>query len=329
VLRADGGSPIDLALLDVMMPGMDGYELLRRMKADAALRDIPVLMISALDHLESVVRCIELGAEDYLPKPFEPVLLRARIGACLEKKRLRDLDVRRARELAEWNATLERRVAEQVAQLERLSRLKRFFSPQLAELIVAGGAEDPLRSHRREITVVFLDLRGFTAFAETAAPEELMGLLGEFHREMGRLILAHEGTLERFTGDGMMIFFNDPVPVSDPVVRAARMALAMRDRVAELGEGWRRRGYDLAVGFGIAQGYATIGAIGFEGRLDYGAIGTVTNLAARLCAEAAGGQILVSQRVAAAVEGLIPVEPVGPLTLKGFARPVAASLLKT
>jgi class 3 adenylate cyclase len=329
VLRADGGSPIDLALLDVMMPGMDGYELLRRMKADAALRDIPVLMISALDHLESVVRCIELGAEDYLPKPFEPVLLRARIGACLEKKRLRDLDVRRARELAEWNATLERRVAEQVAQLERLSRLKRFFSPQLAELIVAGGAEDPLRSHRREITVVFLDLRGFTAFAETAAPEELMGLLAEFHREMGRLILAHEGTLERFTGDGMMIFFNDPVPVSDPVVRAARMALAMRDRVAELGEGWRRRGYDLAVGFGIAQGYATIGAIGFEGRLDYGAIGTVTNLAARLCAEAAGGQILVSQRVAAAVEGLIPVEPVGPLTLKGFARPVAASLLKT
>ena len=170
------GEPVDLALLDVMMPGMDGYELLRRMKADPALRDIPVLMISALDQLESVVRCIELGAEDYLPKPFEPVLLRARIGACLEKKRLRDQDARRARELAEWNQTLERRVSEQVAQLEQLSRLKRFFSPQLAEAIVAGGAEDPLRSHRREITVVFLDLRGFTAFAETAEPEELMGV---------------------------------------------------------------------------------------------------------------------------------------------------------
>ena len=160
---------------------MDGYELLRRMKADAALRDIPVLMISALDQLESVVRCIELGAEDYLPKPFEPVLLRARIGACLEKKRLRDQDVRRARELAAFNQTLEQRVSEQVAQLEQLSRLKRFFSPQLAELIVAGGAEDPLQSHRREITVVFLDLRGFTAFAETAEPEELMGVLAEYH----------------------------------------------------------------------------------------------------------------------------------------------------
>ena len=298
-LSGSGGSPVDLALLDVMMPGMDGYELLRRMKADPALRDIPVLMISALDQLDSVVRCIELGAEDYLPKPFEPVLLRARIGACLEKKRLRDQDARRARELAEWNQTLERRVSEQVAQLEQLSRLKRFFSPQLAELIVAGGAEDPLKTHRREITVVFLDLRGFTAFAETAEPEELMGLLAEYHREMGRLILAHEGTLERFTGDGMMVFFNDPVPVPDPAARATRMAIAMRDCVAALAAGWRRRGYDLAVGIGIAQGYATLGAIGFEGRLDYGAIGTVTNLAARLCAEAAGGQVLVSQRVAA------------------------------
>ena len=242
-LAGSGGAPVDLALLDVMMPGMDGYELLRRMKADAALRDIPVLMISALDQLESVVRCIELGAEDYLPKPFEPVLLRARIGACLEKKRLRDQDARRARELAEWNETLERRVSEQVAQLERLSRLKRFFSPQLAEAIVAGGAEDPLRSHRREITVVFLDLRGFTAFAETAEPEELMGLLAEYHSEMGRLILAHEGTLERFTGDGLMVFFNDPVPVPDPAARATRMAIAMRDRVAELAAGWQRRGY--------------------------------------------------------------------------------------
>jgi len=321
-LSAEGGSAVDLALLDVMMPGMDGYELLRRMKADPALRHIPVLMISALDQLESVVRCIELGAEDYLPKPFEPVLLRARIGACLEKKRLRDVDARRARELAEWNETLERRVAEQVAQLERLSRLKRFFSPHLAELIVAGGAEDPLKSHRREITVVFVDLRGFTAFAETVEPEELMGLLAEFHREMGRLVLAHEGTLERFTGDGLMVFFNDPVPVPDPAARAALMAIAMRDRVAELGVEWRRRGYDLGIGIGIAQGYATLGAIGFEGRLDYGAIGVVTNLAARLCAEAASGQVLASQRVAAAVEGSVPVEPVGPLSLKGFARPV-------
>jgi class 3 adenylate cyclase len=321
-LSGSGGSPVELALLDVMMPGMDGYELLRRMKADLALRDILVLMISALDQLESVVRCIELGAEDYLPKPFEPVLLRARIGACLEQKRLRDQDARRARELAEWNETLERRVSEQVAQLEQLSRLKRFFSPQLAELIVAGGAEDPLKTHRREITVVFLDLRGFTAFAETSEPEEVMSVLREYHAAMGQLILAAEGTLERFTGDGMMIFFNDPVPVPNPAERAVRMASAMRERVAELAVGWKKAGFDLDFGLGIAHGYATIGAIGFEGRVDYGAIGTVTNLSARLCSEAKPGQILLQQRVMTAVEGIAEAEPVGEVTLKGLSRPV-------
>jgi class 3 adenylate cyclase len=208
--------------------------------------------------------------------------------------------------------------------VEQLSRLKRFFSPQLAELIVAGGTEDPLRTHRREVTVVFLDLRGFTAFAELAEPEEVMGVLREYHAEMGRLILEHEGTLERFTGDGMMIFFNDPVPVPNPAERALRMALIMRERVQELSARWRRRGYDLALGIGIAQGYATIGAIGFEGRWDYGAIGTVTNLAARLCGEAKGDQILVSLRVAGEIEDLIETEEVGLLSLKGFQRPVPA-----
>ena len=172
--------------------------------------------------------------------------------------------------------------------------------------------------------MVFLDLRGFTAFAETAEPEELMGLLAEYHREMGHLILAHEGTLERFTGDGMMVFFNDPVQVPDPAVRATRMAIAMRDRVAALAAGWQRRGHDLAVGIGIAQGYATLGAIGFEGRLDYGAIGTVTNLAARLCGEARGGETLLAQRVMAALDGAFNVEPVAELTLKGFHRPIPA-----
>ena len=233
-----------------MMPDLDGYAVLQQLKADPALRDIPVLMISALDELDSVVRCIQLGAEDYLGKPFEPVLLQARIGACLEKKRLHDQEERHRRELAELNQTLERRVAEQVAQLERLGRLKRFFSPQLAELIVAGGADDPLKTHRREVTVVFVDLRGFTAFAETAEPEEVMGVLREYHAEMGRLIMAHEGTLERFTGDGMMIFFNDPVEVPNPAERAIRMAVAMRDVIASLaaqlaqarlGPGARRR----------------------------------------------------------------------------------------
>jgi class 3 adenylate cyclase len=321
-LETLGARPVDLVLLDVMMPDLDGYAVLQRLKADPALRDIPVLMISALDDLESVVRCIQLGAEDYLGKPFDPVLLQARIGACLEKKRLHDQEARHRRELAELNRTLEGRVAEQVAQLERLGRLKRFFSPQLAELIVAGGTDDPLKTHRREVTVVFLDLRGFTAFAETAEPEEVMGVLREYHAAMGRLILQHEGTLERFTGDGMMIFFNDPVEVSNPAERAIRMAVAMRGVVDELAARWRKRGWDLALGVGIAEGYATIGAIGFEGRMDYGAIGTVTNLAARLCAEAASGQILISARVAGAVESIIEAADVGPVTLKGLARPV-------
>ena len=208
--------------------------------------------------------------------------------------------------------------------VEQLSRLKRFFSPQLAELILVGGTEDPLKTHRREVTVVFLDLRGFTMFAEQVEPEEVMGVLRDYHAEMGRLILEHEGTLERFTGDGMMIFFNDPVPVPNPAERALRMALAMRERVQELSKKWRRRGYDLALGIGVAQGYATIGAIGFEGRWDYGAIGTVTNLAARLCGEAKGEQILVSLRVAGEVEDLIETEEVGSLTLKGFHKSVPA-----
>jgi adenylate cyclase len=331
VLTAAGGraaldvlakTPVDLLLLDVMMPDLDGYAVLQQVKSNPALRDIPVLMISALDELDSVVRCIQLGAEDYLGKPFDAVLLQARVGACLEKKRLHDQEARHLRELAEWNRTLERRVAEQVAQLDQLGRLKRFFSPQLAELIVAGGADDPLKTHRREITVVFLDLRGFTAFAETSEPEEVMGVLREYHAAMGELIIEHDGTLERFTGDGMMIFFNDPVEVSNPAERAVRMAVAMRDVVAGLAKRWQKRGWELALGVGIAQGYATIGAIGFEGRLDYGAIGTVTNLAARLCGEAGAGQILVSSRVAAAVESLIEAEPMGPLALKGLARPV-------
>jgi class 3 adenylate cyclase len=211
-----------------------------------------------------------------------------------------------------------------VTQLDRLSRLRRFFSPQLADLIVDGGAQDPLETHRRDVTVVFLDLRGFTAFAETAEPEEVMGVLREYHAAMGALVLGHEGTLERFAGDGMMVFFNDPVPVPDAPERAVRMALAMRDRVGELGVRWKKRGHELDVGIGIAQGFATIGAIGFEGRLDYGAVGTVTNLAARLCGEAKAGQILVSQRLLGAVEALAEAEPVGELSLKGFSRPVPA-----
>jgi class 3 adenylate cyclase len=227
-------------------------------------------------------------------------------------------------ELAEWSRTLEQRVQEEVAQVERLGRLKRFFSPQLAELIVEGGTADPLKTHRSQVTVVFLDIRGFTAFAEKVEPEEVMSVLREYHAEMGKLIQEHEGTLERFTGDGMMIFFNDPVPVPNPAERAIRMAVAMREQVRQLSTVWRKSDYDLAFGIGIAQGYATIGAIGFEGRWDYGAIGTVTNLAARLCGEAKAGQILVSRRLAVTMEELVEGEFVGDLVLKGFHRPVSA-----
>jgi len=314
----------DLVLLDVVMPGMSGYEVCRKIRENPATQILPVVMATSLDPAQERVKGIEAGADDFLSKPINQPELLARVRSLLRIKEMYDTIQGQAAQLAEWNKTLEERVQEQVAQLERLGRLKRFFSPQLAELIVAGGAEDPLKTHRREVTVVFLDLRGFTAFAETSEPEEVMGVLREYHAEMGKLILGHEGTLERFTGDGMMIFFNDPTPVPNPAERALRMAVAMRDRVAEMIVKWRKRGYDLDFGVGIAQGYATIGAIGFEGRWDYGAIGTVTNLAARLCGEAKPGQILISQRMVGTVEELVEVEPVGELTLKGFARPVTA-----
>lgn len=312
----------DLILLDVMMPKLDGFEVCRRLRADASIPFIPIIMVTAKADPKDIVAGLEAGGDEYLTKPVDQAALVARVKSMLRIKQLHDTVQALAEERAEWNRTLERRVAEQVGQLEQLGRLRRFFSPQLAELIVAGGADDPLKTHRREVTVVFLDLRGFTAFAETAEPEEVMGVLREYHAEMGTLILQHEGTLERFTGDGMMIFFNDPVPVADPAERAIRMALAMRDRVRHLSIGWRKRGHDLALGVGIAQGYATIGAIGFEGRWDYGAIGTVTNLAARLCGEARGGQILVSSRVAGVLEEVVDLEDVGAFTLKGFLKPV-------
>jgi adenylate cyclase len=314
----------DLILLDVMMPKMDGFEVCRRLRADPSLPFIPIIMVTAKADPKDVVAGLEAGGDEYLTKPVDQPALVARVKSMLRIKNLHDTVEALAAERAEWNKTLERRVEEQVGQLEQLGRLKRFFSPQLAELIVAGGADDPLKTHRREVTVVFLDLRGFTAFAETAEPEEVMGVLREYHAEMGKLILDHEGTLERFTGDGMMIFFNDPVPVPNPAERAIRMAVAMRERVHHLVLVWQRRGYELALGVGIAQGYATIGAIGFEGRWDYGAIGTVTNLAARLCGEAKGGQILVHQRVATTIEALADLEEIGPLTLKGLLRSVSA-----
>jgi adenylate cyclase len=314
----------DLILLDIMMPKVDGMEVCRRLKKEQRSSFTPIILVTAMTDAKDIVAGLEAGADEYLTKPVDHAALSARVRSMLRIKALHDTVATQAEEIARWNATLERRVAEQVAELERVSRLKRFFSPQLAEAIVAGGATDPLRPHRREISVVFLDLRGFTAFAEMSEPEEVSEVLATYHAEVGRLILEHEGTLERFTGDGMMIFFNDPVSVANPEERAVRMAEAMRARIRVLGAEWRRRGYDLDLGMGIAKGYATIGAIGFEGRRDYAAIGSVTNLAFRLCAEASPGQILISQRIYAAVTNLVDANEVGPLQLKGFHRPVVA-----
>ncbi len=314
----------DLVLLDVVMPEMSGYEVCRKIRENPATEILPVVMVTALDAAQERIKGLDAGADDFLTKPINQAELLARVRSLLRIKELYDTVQAQAAQLSEWTKTLEQRVQEQLAQLESLGRLKRFFSPQLAELIVAGGAEDPLKTHRRDVTVVFLDLRGFTAFAETSEPEEVMGVLREYHAEMGKLVLEHEGTLERFTGDGMMIFFNDPVPVPNPAERAIRMALPMRERVGELTLKWRKLGYDLDFGVGIAQGYATIGGIGFEGRWDYGAIGTVTNLASRLCGEAKPGQILISKRLLATIEELVDVEGVGELSLKGFQRPVTA-----
>jgi adenylate cyclase len=316
-------SPPDLILLDILMPGIDGYEVCRRIRQDATTAFLPVVMITASGD-EQKLRAIDAGADDFVTKPFDQAELLARVRSLLRVKHYHDTIERQSAELAMWNEELEKRVTEQVDELERVGRLRRFLSPQLADLIVSSGDETLLDSHRREITVVFCDLRGFTPFAETHEPEEVMDVLREYHDALGDLIFRFEGTLERFTGDGLMVFFNDPVPCSDPSDRAVRMAVGMRERTKQLAESWSRRGQDLALGIGIAQGYATLGRIGFEGRFDYSAIGSVTNLAARLCAEAAPWQILVTQRVRTAAERLIVSEPVGDLELRGFAKPVPA-----
>jgi len=314
ILRTTGGG-IDVVLLDVMMPELDGYATLEAMKADDALRHLPVLMVSGVEELDSVVRCIELGATDYLTKPINVRVLAARLNASLAAKRLRDLELEYVEQQRQLMGTIERQKAE----------LTRFLSPQIADLISSPEGEQLLAGHRREVSVVFCDLRGFTTFAEQAEPEVLFSVLGEYHQMMGRAIAEHEGTLEHFAGDGVMVFFNDPIAQPDHVERAVRMASAMRDRFQPLSDGWRRRGYELGFGVGIAVGYATLGRIGFEGRYDYGAIGNVTILASRLSSRAAANQILLSQRAAAMVEGIVQIEPIGEIEIKGLSRPVQAS----
>jgi len=301
-LESIASQPPDLVLLDIMMPGISGYEVCRKIRENPATALLPVVLATSLDPNQERVKGIEAGADDFLPKPVNQAELFARVKSLLRIKGLQD---------------------------ERLARLKSFFSPQLAEAIAAGKGDDVLKTHRREITVEFFDLRGFTAFTDNAEPEEVMELLRAYHAALGKLVLEHQGTLERFAGDAVMVFFNDPVPIERPAEHAVRTALATMEAFKPIAAHWKKRsGFDLGLGCGIAQGYATLGAIGFEGRWDYAAIGNVTNLAARLCAEAKAGQILADRKTMAVLDGSFEFEPVGELTLKGFSQPVPGFSLK-
>jgi adenylate cyclase len=319
--------PPDLVLSDIVMPGMNGYDLCRKIRDDPATRFLPVVMVTASGDQERV-QAIEAGADDFMPKPYNQVELRSRVASLIRLKQYHDTIERQKEELANWAHELGVRVGEQVEELEKMARLRRFLSPQIADLVMSQGADSLLQGHRREITVCFSDLRGFSGFSETAEPEEALAVLRAYHGALGGLVFRYEGTLEHFAGDGVMVFFNDPIAVPDPVHRAVRMAVAMRERMGELCQQWSKRGYSLGYGAGIAVGHATLGRIGFEGRYDYGAVGPVTNLAFRLSSEARDGQILLSQRAVAAVEEIVETEPVGELTVKGFSRPQAAFNVK-
>lgn len=311
----------DLVLLDIMMPKIDGIEVVKRLKADPTLPFIPVILVTAKATPKDVVAGLDAGGDDYLTKPIDHGALVARVRAMLRIKALHD-------EVQTLNHGLEAKVRDQVEELQRVSRLRSFLAPQLAQAIVSSGDEKILENHRRDVVALFCDLRGFTGFSETAEPEDIMTVLAEYHGAVGPLIRKYEGTLDRFTGDGMMVFFNDPLPCEDAPQRAARLAIEMRDAVAALVPTWTRRGHRLGLGIGMAQGYATLGRIGFEDRFDYTAIGAVINLAARLCGEAADGQVLVSGRLAAAIEDMAEVEDLGERELKGMARPAAVALLR-
>ncbi|HTN70025.1 MAG TPA: response regulator [Methylomirabilota bacterium] len=306
----------DLILLDYMMPKMNGLEVLKHLKEDERHKGIPVILLTAKASQEDKVRGLDAGAEDYVIKPFDAIELLARVRAMMRIKEMHDT-------LEEWNRNLAEKVKQQVEELERMNRLKRYLSPQIAETIL-GEDKNPFKSHRREITVVFLDLRGFTNFSDSAEPEEVMDVLRGYHAEMGKLIFQFDGTLVRFAGDGIMIFFNDPILCDDHTEKAVRMAIEMQARAQELRKAWLKKGYDLDLGIGLAAGYATIGNIGFEGRIDYDAIGNVTNLAARLCGEAKGGQIVIDRKTLSKMEELVEVEALEEFQLKGFARPVPA-----
>lgn len=312
----------DLVLLDVQMAGMNGYEVCRRIRENEATALTPVVMVTSHDS-EARIDGIRAGADDFVTKPFDQQELLLRVRSLVRIKLFHDTIRAQAAELADLNQTLERRVAEQVEELGRMARLRRFLSPTLAEIVMERG-DSVLESHRRELAVLFADLRGWTDFSVGTEPEEVMTVVASYHAAMGELILKYEATVGWFAGDGLMVWFNDPVQCDDPAARAVRMAVEMRDAMNALTSAWQKRGHELDFSIGVALGYATIGRIGFEGRYDYGAVGSVLNLASRLCDKAAPGQIVVSQRVLAEVEELVEAEPLGKLELKGFGKPVEA-----
>jgi len=314
----------DLVLLDVMMPGLSGYDVCRRIRADPSTALLPVVLVTSLDPQQERVKGMEAGADDFLSKPINQAELFARVRSLLRIKSLQDEVRRQADALQEWNTKLEQRVALQVAELERMGQLKRFFAPAVADAILTAGEQSILSPHRREICYVFVDLRGFTAFTDSTEPEEVEAVLREYHGAMGALIVEYEGTVDRFAGDGILVFFNDPLPIPHPGRRAARMALRMQEQFRPLRARWGKLGYDLDLGIGIAQGFATLGAFGFEGRFDYSAIGGVVNLANRLCNKASAGEVLIDRKVRAALEDDARVDALTPLNLKGYAHPVPA-----
>jgi class 3 adenylate cyclase/CheY-like chemotaxis protein len=312
----------DLVLLDVQMAGMNGYEVCRRIRENEATALIPIVMVTSHDS-EARIDGIRAGADDFVTKPFDQQELLLRVRSLVRIKRYHDTIRAQAAELAEWNRTLEARVAGQVEELARMARLRRFLSPTLAEVVMERG-DSVLESHRRELAVLFADLRGWTDFSTATEPEEVMSVVGSYHAAMGELISRYDATVGWFAGDGLMVWFNDPIPCEEPAERAVRMAVEMREAMSALTAGWRKRGHELDFSIGVALGYATIGRIGFEGRYDYGAVGSVLNLASRLCDAAEPGQIVVSQRVLAEVEDFVETQPLGKLELKGFGKPVDA-----
>jgi class 3 adenylate cyclase len=316
----------DVVISDIRMPEMDGYELTQRLREAPDTALLPVVLVTSLEEGENRderVRGLEAGADDFLAKPVRYAEMFARVRSLLRVKLLQDEVRRQTDELRLWNEQLEERVREQVAAIERLTQMKRFFSPPVAEAIVAGGAE-VLEPHRREITAVFLDLRGFTAFTDRANPEEVMDLLGDYHQALGHIVDRYGGTLEHFAGDGVMIFFNDPLPVDRPALRAVRMAFELQQAFTPIAKAWKDKGHAVALGVGVAQGEATLGVIGFEQRWEYAAIGAIPNLAARLCGQAQPGEILIDAVTYADVSDAADAQPAGPLTLRGFTQPIPA-----